>query len=198
MKKYFAPFILLLTMTSWSQEHKFRDPAIGSKYRKDSIEILKKRMLEMKEAKLNDPKIDQTFDIEGLGSYILKFELADKQGTVINNKRREEITIDFENDQCLKRQPNYCDALVRDLAEFKKEYNEIYRPKKINYPKLDLENLTYTMANGTGYNLNTGSPMRVSTVLVQTATPDPIKTVQPAMAPKKKLATSTSSSEKNY
>jgi hypothetical protein len=194
MKILFIIFALLSTMTSWAQEHTFRDPEIALKYRKESIEAIKQRMLEIKEARIEAPNQDQTFDIEGVGSYILKFDLADKQGTVLNNRRREEITLDFDADQCIKKVAGYCDAYRRDLAQYKKDYNVTYKPKKIVYPKLDFENLSYRLADGSGYNFNIGVALRpTSTTLVQAAELTSITPEEPVIKSKKKASSGASS-----
>jgi hypothetical protein len=107
-----------------------------------------------------NPQLDHSSSQRSVGVKILKFDIFmahndNWHATDTYLKLSKEVYIDFVKDECQRNsESTYCEALVRDLADYKTRYGSDYTPKPITYPQFSTANHTFTLPSGRTYDLN--------------------------------------------
>lgn len=78
-------------------------------------------------------------------------------------KRLSEILIDSYHDECQRNKSSkFCKAVTDNRAAYKTKYGTEYTPQAIKYPKIDLNNYTYTFADGKVFDLKQKVPQQAT------------------------------------
>jgi hypothetical protein len=115
----------------------------------------------IKNDKTNDSNNKDT-RLRRLGFDILSYESfknnadASQVATDKTNKALSEIILDYYSHECnLSKSSTYCKAYDEKLTEYEAYYKSKYMVKAMIFPKIDLNNYTYTLEDGRIFNLKT-------------------------------------------